>query len=481
VIKSYSPHAPDDLVTEAPETSAEDVAKAFAHARAAQAAWWRGPAATRAQVLSDAADTIAAAAEELTGLTVREVGKPVGEARGEMARAVAILRYYAQQVYDPVGAVHEPSAGGLLYSRRRPLGVAGLITPWNFPIAIPIWKAAPALAFGNAVVLKPSPEATATALRLAALLAEVLPAGLFSVLPGDGETGRAIVAEADVVSFTGSTVVGREVALAAAARGVRVQAEMGGQNPAVVLPDADVEETAKQIAAAAMGFAGQKCTATKRVIVVGDAALLRDALVAAVEALGFGDPTRAATAVGPVINETARNKVLAAAGSATAAGARLLTGGLRGPQGEATRAGLAGGAAADGPGWYMRPILFENVPADHPLSCDEVFGPIATLRAVRTLQEALAMANDVPQGLVAGVYTRDLTAALAASDALDAGLVKVNAPTTGVDFYLPFGGEKASSVGGREQGKAAQDFFTSIHTVTVAPSPGPLPFSGEGA
>jgi aldehyde dehydrogenase (NAD+) len=300
-------------------------------------------------------------------------------------------------------------------------------------------------------VLKPSPEATATALRLAALLAEALPAGLFSVLPGDGGTGRAIVAEADVVSFTGSTVVGRDVALAAAARGVRVQAEMGGQNPAVVLPDADVEATAKQIAAAAMGFAGQKCTATKRVIVVGDAAPLRDALVAAVEALGFGDPAQAATAVGPVITETARNKVLTAAESATAAGARL----------------LAGGAAADGSGWYVRPTLVEDVPADHPLSCDEVFGPIATLRAVRTFQEALAVANDVPQGLVAGVYTRDLTAALAAADALEAGLVKVNAPTTGVDFHLPFGGEKASSVGGREQGKAAQDFYTSIRTVTV--------------
>jgi len=202
-----------------------------------------------------------------------------------------------------------------------------------------------------------------------------------------------------------------------------------------------------------MGFAGQKCTATKRVIVVGDAAAMRDALVAAVEALGFGDPAQAATAVGPVINEAARTRVLAAADSAADAGARLLT----------------GGAAADGAGWYVRPTLFENVPADHQLSCDEVFGPIATLRSVTTLQEALAVANDVQQGLVAGVYTRDLSAALAAADALEAGLVKVNAPTTGVDFYLPFGGEKASSVGGREQGKAAQDFYTSVHTVTLAP------------
>jgi aldehyde dehydrogenase (NAD+) len=456
VIKSYSPHAPEDLVAEAPVTGADDVAKAFARARAAQAEWGRGPAAARAQALSHAADAVAAASEELTRLVVREVGKPLGEARGEVARAVAILRYYAQQVYDPVGAMHEPSALGLLFTRRRPLGVAGLVTPWNFPIAIPLWKAAPALAFGNAVVLKPSPDATATALRLAALLDEVLPEGLFTVLPGDGDTGRAIVAEADVVSFTGSTAVGGDVVRSAAARGVRVQAEMGGQNPAIVLPDADVESTARQIAAAAMGFAGQKCTATKRVIVVGDAAPMRDALVAAIEALGFGDPAQATTAVGPVISEAARDRVLAAAGSATAAGARLLTGGV----------------ATDDPGWFVRPTLLEDVPADHPLSCDEVFGPIATLHAVPTLQEAVAVANNVPQGLAAGVYTRDLTAALATADALAAGLVKVNAPTTGVDFYLPFGGEKASSVGGREQGKAAQDFFTSLHTVTLAPAEG---------
>ena len=465
MIKSYSPHTPADLVVEAPATTAEEVGRVFERARTAQQAWGRGSAAARALALSAAADAVAASADELAGLMVREVGKPLAESRGEVARAVAILRYYAQQVFDPAGSMHEPSSAGLLFTRRRPLGVAGLITPWNFPLAIPLWKAAPALAFGNGVVLKPSPDATAMALRLAELLDGVLPDGLFSVLPGDGETGRAIVAAADVVSFTGSTAVGRSVAEAAAARGVRVQAEMGGQNPAIVLPDADVESTAKQIAAAAMGFAGQKCTATKRVIVVGDPAAFRDALVAAIESLPIGDPADPATVVGPVINEDAREKVLGSARSAVAQGARLLT----------------GGAAPDRPGWFVSPTLLEDVPADHPLSCDEVFGPVATLRAVRTLDEAVAVANAVPQGLAAGIYTRDLSVALMASDTLEAGLVKVNAPTTGVDFYMPFGGEKASSVGGREQGKAAQDFFTSTHTVTLAPSEGLLPFGGESA
>jgi acyl-CoA reductase-like NAD-dependent aldehyde dehydrogenase len=464
MIRSFSPQAPDDLVVEVPATVPGQVQEAVARGRAAQRGWARGSVADRANALAAAADAVAAAGAELADLMVREVGKPLTESRGEVARSVAILRYYAQQVFDPVGAVHEPSLTGLLYTRRRPLGVAGLITPWNFPLAIPLWKAAPAMAFGNAVVVKPAPQATAVALRLAELLADSVPEGLFAVLPGDVETGRAVVESADVVSFTGSTVAGRAVAAAATARGIPVQAEMGGQNPAVVLPDADLASTAAQIAAAAMGFAGQKCTATKRVIVVGDPAQFRDALVVAVEGLAVGDPADAATAVGPVIEEAARDRIVRSAEDAVSAGGRLLTGGKE--------LGL--------PGWFVGPTLLEDVPLDHTLACEEVFGPIVTLHTVGTLREAVDLANGVEQGLAAGVHTRDLSAALAVSDELEAGLVKVNAPTTGVDFYLPFGGEKASSLGLREQGKAAQDFYTSVHTVTLAPAPGPLPFGNEG-
>jgi aldehyde dehydrogenase (NAD+) len=430
------------------------VREAFRATRSAQASWAGGPAAARATALAAAADAVAAATDELTDLVVREVGKPLGEARGEVARSVAILRYYAQQVFDPIGAVHEPSAQGLLFTQRRPLGVAGLITPWNFPLAIPLWKAAPALAFGNAVVLKPAPEATASALRLAELLAPVLPEGILQMVPGDVEAGQAVVAEADVVSFTGSTRAGRAVARAATERGVPVQAEMGGQNPAIVLPDADLEAAASQIATAAMGFAGQKCTATKRVIVVGDPAPFRDAFVAAVEAMQVGDPADAGTTVGPVINEEARRRVTDVARDAVDSGGRVLT----------------GGAEADRDGWFVAPTVVEGVPADHTLACDEVFGPICLLQPAADLDEAINLANAVPHGLAAGLYTRDLTSSLQAAQRLEAGLVKVNAPTSGVDFYLPFGGEKASSLGAREQGKAAQEFYTSVHTVTVAPS-----------
>ncbi|MGN6523085.1 MAG: aldehyde dehydrogenase family protein [Actinomycetes bacterium] len=454
MIESRSPQRPDDLVIAVPETTTAEVAEAARAGRAAQAAWVAGGAASRAAALAAAADAVAGAAAELADLVVREVGKPVGEAVGEVARSVSILRYFAQQVFDPTGAVHEPSGRGLLLTQRRPRGLAGLVTPWNFPLAIPLWKAAPALAAGNAVLLKPAPEATAAALRLAELLAPVLPEGLFAVLPGDVATGEAVVDSADVVSFTGSVAAGRAVTARATGRGVPVQAEMGGQNPSVVLPDADLESAAAQIAAAAMGFAGQKCTATKRVVVVGDAAPFRDALVAAVEKLAVGDPARADVAVGPVIDGGARDRVVQAAESVAAAGGRVLT----------------GGRVLDRDGWYVAPTVAEGVGRDHVLACDEVFGPIALVQSAGTLDEALAIANGVRFGLAAAVYTRDLAAAQRSSEQLEAGLVKVNAPTTGVDFYAPFGGEKDSSLGPRAQGKSGVEHYTSVHTITIAPA-----------
>ena len=450
-IESRSPHDPADLVASSPAAGRSGVDEAVASARAAQRDWAARNAAVRAAALARAADVVEGAAGELAALVVREVGKPIAEARGEVARSVSILRYYAQQVFDPVGAVHEPSGAGLLFTRRRPLGVAGLITPWNFPLAIPLWKAAPALAFGNAVVLKPAPQALACALRLA----ELLDLDAFRVVPGDAEEGAALVEAADVVSFTGSAAVGALVRAAAVRRGVPVQAEMGGQNPAIVLPDADLEVAAAQIAAAAMGFAGQKCTATKRIIAVGNGDDVRQAVLAAVARLGFGDPSDPATAVGPLIDKAARDRVVAAASGAVASGGRILT----------------GGRSADGlGGWYAEPTLVDGLPADHPLACEEVFGPICVVQDAASADEAVALANGVRYGLASAVYTRDLDRALDISARLDTGLVKVNAPTSGVDFYLPFGGEKDSSYGGREQGKAAQDFYTSTHTVTISPS-----------
>jgi acyl-CoA reductase-like NAD-dependent aldehyde dehydrogenase len=456
-LQSRSPQRPDDLVVEVEEAGPEAVAGAVERARAAAASWAAAPALERSAALVAAADAVAGAAGELTDLMVREVGKPVGGAAGEAARGVGILRYYAQQALDPDGQTYPgPSPSALLLSRRRPRGVAGLITPWNFPVAIPLWKAAPALAFGNAVVLKPSPDATALALRLAELLAPALADGLFQVVPGGAETGQAMLEGVDCVSFTGSVAVGRRVAVAAAERGIPGQAEMGGLNASIVLPDADLERAAATIAGAAMGYAGQKCTATSRAIVVGDPAPFTEALVAAVRKLPVGDPAEEATVVGPVITEQARRRVVEAAEEAAAAGGRL----------------LSGGTAGDGDGWFVAPTLVDGLAPDARLAQEEVFGPIAVVLGVADPDRAVAVANGVRYGLVGSVFTRDLDRALQLAARLDTGLVRVNAPTSGVDYLAPFGGEKDSSYGPREQGKAAREFYTSIRTITILPQGG---------
>jgi aldehyde dehydrogenase (NAD+) len=456
-IESRSPQRPDDLLVRVEEADAAAVDRAVRLAGEAGRRWAAASALQRSAALVAAADVLAGAAAELTGLMVREVGKPVSEASGEAARAVGILRYYAQQALDPDGETYPgPRPAALLLSRRRPRGVAGLITPWNFPVAIPLWKAAPALAFGNAVVLKPSPDSTAIALRLEELLAPVLPEHLFQVLPGGAATGQAVLDRVDCVSFTGSVAVGHQVAVAATGRGIPSQAEMGGLNASIVLPDADPEAAARVIAGAAMGYAGQKCTATSRAIVVGDHGAFTGALVEAVRGLPMGDPAGQATVVGPVITEPARRRVVEAAEAAVAAGGRLLT----------------GGAAPDGPGWFVAPTLVEGVAPDARLAQEEVFGPIAVVLAAADEEEALRIANGVRYGLVASVFTRDLDRALRLADRLDTGLIRVNAPTSGVDYLAPFGGEKASSFGPREQGKAARELYTSTRTISILPAEG---------
>src|SRR6266516_144093 len=440
-LQSRSPQRPDDLVVEVEEAGAVAVDQAVELARKAAAGWTAASALERSAALVAAADALAGAAGEVTDLMVREVGKPVTEAGAEVARAVGILRYYAQQALDPDGETYPgPGPAALLLSRRRPRGVAGLITPWNFPVAIPLWKAAPALAFGNAVVLKPSPDATALALRLAGLLAPALPEDLFQVVPGGAETGRAMLERVDCVSFTGSVTVGHQVAVAATGWGIPSQAEMGGLNASIVLSDADPQRAATVVAGAAMGYPGP----------------FTEALVAAVHDLAVGDPAEKGTVVGPVITDQARRRVVEAAQEAAASGGRLLT----------------GGKAHEGTGWFVAPTLVSGLEPGARLAQEEVFGPIAVVLAVADEDEAVRVANGVRYGLVGSVFTRDLDRALRLADQLDTGMIRVNAPTTGVDYLAPFGGEKDSSYGPREQGKAARDFYTSTRTITINPMEG---------
>ena len=458
-IESRSPQDQADVVVSAPAADRQTVAQAFARAREASREWARS-ALARADALSAAAEGLAAAKDDVVDLMVREVGKPLTESVMEHGRAVRILRYHAQSAIDPDGDTYPAAPPAdprtLLLSRRRPRGVAGLITPWNFPFAIPLWKAAPALAYGNAVVLKPASDAIACALRLAEILNEHLPAGVLNVVTGRGAAGQAVVEMADVVSFTGSTAVGLGVAAGATARAIPSQAEMGGLNASIVLPDADVESAAKVIAGAAMGYAGQKCTATGRVIVLGDPAPFTDALAAAVEALPTGDPADSSTVVGPVINVPARDEVVEAARAAPDDGGRIVT----------------GGQALGGPGLFVSPTVVDGQSPDARLAQEEVFGPIVTILRAGSAEHAVAISNGVAFGLVTSVFTRDLDSALTVVDGLETGMIRVNMPTSGVDFHAPFGGEKHSSFGPREQGKAARELYTSTHTITVGPAGG---------
>jgi aldehyde dehydrogenase (NAD+) len=451
IVRSFSPQAPATLIGEFAASSAEEVSQTIERARSAQAEWMALGAGGRSAAMRAVGAALRERSEEAAALVVREVGKPAGEAAGEVARAVAILDYYAQACLAPTGEQFPPSAGGLLYAERRPHGVAGLITPWNFPLAIPLWKAAPALAAGNAVVHKPSPDASACAELLSSLVAENVPSGLYTLVHGESETGAALVDGVDVVSFTGSSAVGRTILQTAATRGVPVQCEMGGQNAAVVLPDAPAG-TATMVASAAMGYAGQKCTATRRVILAGNTQDFADELVAAVTALAPAPPEDPGVIVGPVISEPARAKVTDAIRRARGDGGRV----------------LCGGGVPERDGWYVEPTLVSGLPASHELAREETFGPFALVIQAADLSEATAIANGVEYGLVTSYHGTELDRLLTAVAESDSGLIKVNAPTSGVDYYAPFGGEKASSYGLREQGPGALDFYSSTRTITIA-------------
>jgi aldehyde dehydrogenase (NAD+) len=449
--QSVNPARPTDVVLEFAGDPAA-VAPAAQRAAVAFREWAATPAATRGAALAAAAAELERRADELAASVTREVGKPIVEARGEVARAVAIHRYYAQAVLAPDGETYPGATpASLLAARRYPVGVCGVIAPWNFPVATPSWKIAPALAYGNAVLFKPAVEATATARLLTEVLAAHLPEGLLALLEGDAEVGQAIVDDARIsaVTFTGSLAGGRAVAARAAARGLPVQCEMSGHNPSIVLPSADVETAATKIAYSAMGYAGQKCTATSRIIVheaVYDE--VRDRLVAAIEALTVVDPTDERCLVGPLVDDAARTS---AAEAVAGSGGRVLT----------------GGQPLDADGFYLAPALVELPDQTGPLGRDEVFAPVAALLRARCAEHAIELANDSPFGLVASVFTREIGPALEALPALEYGLVRVNAPTSGLDYHVPFGGIKASGLGPKEQGLAARDFYTETRTLLV--------------
>ncbi len=450
-----NPWRPDVVTGVFAASTADDARAAVAAARDAFPGWAALPAPARAAVFFKAADAIEARVEQIAQDMTAEMGKPIREARMESARAAAILRYSAGEAFRPAGEVYEPSAANqTLYTRRRPLGVVALITPWNFPVAIPVWKLAPALIYGNTVVLKLGYEAPRTGLHIAECFAEAgLPAGVLNVVTGAGsKVGAELVSNRDVraLSFTGSVAVGHAVRNEATARNCRVQLELGGHNPFIVMADAELERAADAAFAGAFWSAGQKCTATRRILVqdtVYDA--FREKLLARIAAGKVGDPADPATEVGPVVAAGPFDDVMAAIERGQAEGGTIAAGGIR----------------ADEDGYLIAPTVFENVADDAFLSCEEVFGPVTSLYRFSGLDEALERANAVDFGLSAAIFTRDLYATQRFANELQAGILHVNSQTAGADVHVPFGGLKGSGWGPHEQGRAAMEFYTE--TVTV--------------
>lgn len=457
-VDSFERFLPSDLSRSAGVFAAAgptDVVNAYAAAAAAGRQWGETPAPARAEILQHAADLIVDRCEEAAHRLTDDMGKAIRDARAEVLRSAQILRWFAGETQQANGETY-PSADSqtFLMTVEQPMGVVCVITPWNFPWAIPTWKLAPALGFGNTVVWKPAAAASGSAVMLTEILVEAgLPPGVLNLVTGGGGalsetlTGDPHLA---ALTFTGSANVGVGLREAVADRNVKIQLELGGKNPAIVLADADLEDAATQIVRGAMLATGQRCTATSRVYVERAVSTeLRDHLVRLTEALLVGDPYDEQTDVGPLASEEQRLTVGEFLALARDEKAEILTGGSLGD------------------GCFVQPTILCNVSADSRLMRDEIFGPVLVLEDVQDFESALAAANDTEFGLSSAVFTTDLKRAFEFVKRTESGLVHVNRETAGVEPHVPFGGVKASSSMAREQGTAARQFFTSSKTAYV--------------
>jgi len=435
--------------------------QAIAAAKAAFPKWGRSTPQVRFDVLDKAGDEILRRKEELGELLAREEGKIKNDGIMEAVRAGQIFKFFAGEAIRLGGELVPSVRPGIgVEITREPLGVVGLITPWNFPLAIPAWKIAPALAYGNCVVFKPADLVPGCAWAIADILARAgIPEGVFNLVMGRGsQVGEAILASPDVaaVSFTGSVDTGRHVAQKCAARLAKFQLEMGGKNPLVVLDDADLDTAVNVAVNGAYFQTGQRCTASSRLIVTeGIHDRFVEALAERLKGLKVDHALKDGTELGPVVDETQLEQDLRYLEIGKQEGARLVCGGER--------------LKRDTEGYYLAPALFTETTNEMRINREEIFGPVATVIKVKDYDEALAVANDTPFGLSSGICTTSLKRASHFQQHAEAGLVMVNLPTAGVDYHVPFGGRKGSSYGPREQGRYAVEFYTTVKTAYVQP------------
>ena len=458
VTTNTSPANRDDVIGTYARGDAARVDQAVSAALAAQPSWAAASPQLRHDVLERAGALIVERKDELGRLLAREEGKTIAEAVGETVRASQVFKFFAGEALRNTGdAVASVRPGIDVMIEREAVGVIGLITPWNFPIAIPAWKLAPALAYGNAVVMKPAELTPGCAWELAKILDEAgCPAGIFNLVMGPGsKVGARIVEHEDIaaVSFTGSVATGRQVAVDCAARGKKVQLEMGGKNPMVVVDDANLDVAVDACLNGAFFSTGQRCTASSRLIVtagIHDAFL--DKLTAAAADLVIGDPLDSKTQIGPVVDQGQLDQNLEYLALAATEGCDVRGGGL-----------------GNGNGYFMHPAIFAGASNQMRVSREEIFGPMASVIKVADYDEALAVANDTEFGLSSGICTTSLKLATDFRRNAKAGMVMVNLPTAGVDYHVPFGGRKGSSYGPREQGSYAREFYTTVKTSYIAP------------
>ena len=449
------PSQPDRETGVFAAASAEEVADAYAAAAEVAAGWRRTTAVARGEILRRAADLLEARADEAATRLVADIGKAIRDARGETLRACAVLRYHAAEATQPEGETY-PSASDdtMVLTIAEPVGVVCALTPWNFPLAIPAWKLAPALACGNPVVWKPATAASGSAVLLAeTLVAAGLPPGVLNVLTGPGaELSEALTGDPRLaaLTFTGSAATGWALERAVAGRGVKVQLELGGKNPAIVLADADLSDAAEQVSRGAMIATGQRCTATSRVYV--EEPVFEEfgrLLVERVEALRVDDPYEESTDVGPVASIEQLRKVSGYLDLASS-DCEVLTG---------------GGYSEPARGFWVEPTVLTGAGERSRLMREEIFGPVTAITHVPDFESAIEAANDTEFGLSAAIFTRNLGRAMAFAREIEAGQVHINRETAGAEPHAPFGGLKGSSNMQREQGKAAKRFFTNSKTV----------------
>ncbi|WP_342538990.1 alpha-ketoglutaric semialdehyde dehydrogenase GucD [Sporosarcina sp. FSL K6-1540] len=455
---SKNPAIKGEVVGSYQLSSSNDFNDAATSARIAQKAWRKLAGSVRGDYLLKAASILEERIDDIAATMTREMGKTFAEAKGETARGVAILRYYAGEGMRSIGdVIPSTDSEALLFTTRVPVGVVGVITPWNFPVAIPLWKMAPALIYGNTVVIKPASETAITCAKVINCLHDAgFPAGVINMVTGSGaKIGTEMVnhREIDAITFTGSNTVGKQLAHSAVTRGIKYQLEMGGKNPVIVASDADLDLAVDATISGGLKSTGQKCTATSRVIVQKEVYdRFKEKLLEKVAEINVGDGLESGTWMGPCASEGQLNTVLSYIEKGKEEGATLLFGGNR---------------VLENKGYYVEPTVFESTSPDLTIVREEIFGPVLALLKVDTLEEALELANDSEYGLSASIFTTNIGNMLSFINEMDAGLVRINAESAGVELQAPFGGMKQSSSHSREQGRAAIEFFTSIKTVFI--------------